>query len=185
MTFNALSWGYTPADQAAPDSFNVRGILKMLQVARAGAGNLLLNIGPQPDGSVPSESVKPLQEVGKWLDTYGEAVYGEAERSDFICYGWADATVGGKTVHLWTKIWPDGPAGIGGFQTPLQSARLLATGQELAFEQNNQRIVLTDLPAESPDPIANRTIIELEFADKPVHPGMASLYPQWHGGHQY
>ncbi|MFW5839955.1 MAG: alpha-L-fucosidase [Planctomycetota bacterium] len=185
MTFNGLSCGYIPADQAAPDSYNVRGILKMLHIARAGAGNLLLNIGPEPDGSVPTEAVAPLQDVGKWLKTYGPAVYGPAERGQPQCCGWADATVSGKTVHLWTKIWPEGPAGIGGFQTKLESARLLATGQELAFEQGNQRIVFTDLPAESPDPIANRTIIELAFEDKPVHLGRGSLYPQLHGGHQF
>lgn len=37
----------------------------------------------------------------------------------------------------------------------------------LKFEQKDHRILFTDLPGESPDEIANRAIIELEFADKP------------------
>ncbi len=184
MTFNGLSWGYTPSDQAAADSYNVRGVLKMLHTACAGAGNLLLNIGPAPDGSVPDEAAGPLRDVGRWLKTYGQAVYGPARRSGIRCCGWADATVRGETVYLWTKIWPDGPAGLGGFQTPLRSARLLGDGRELAFEQHDQRIVLTDLPAESPDPIANRAIIELTFAEPPRHT-RCSKYPQLHEGHAH
>ena len=137
MTFNGISWGYVPSDQASPDSYNVRGILKMLHTARAGGGNLLLNIGPTPDGSVPSEAVEPLRDVGRWLDRYGEVVYGPAERGRPSCCGWADATVSGNKVHLWTKIWPDGEAGIGGFATPLVAARILGTDAEVAFEQGD------------------------------------------------
>ena len=39
-------------------------------------GNMLLNIGPRADGTIPFEQVKPLLEVGAWLDANGEAIYG-------------------------------------------------------------------------------------------------------------
>jgi alpha-L-fucosidase len=39
-------------------------------------GNLLLNIGPRADGSIPENQQKPLLELGAWLRTNGEAVYG-------------------------------------------------------------------------------------------------------------
>ncbi len=180
MTFNGISWGYVPSDQAAPDSYNIRGILRMLHTACAGAGNLLLNIGPMPDGSVPSEAVGPLRQVGRWLKKHGEVVYGPRDRGQPTCCGWADATVSGNKVHLWTKIWPDGPAGIGGFKTPLKSARLIGDDRPIAFEQQDERIILTDLPKESPDPIANRAVIELEFTGPPIH-AMGSRYRhlQW------
>ncbi len=180
MTFNGISWGYVPSDQAAPDSYNVRGILGMLHTACAGAGNLLLNIGPMPDGSVPSEAVGPLKQVGRWLEKYGEVVYGPRDRGQPTCCGWANATVSGNKVYLWTRLWPDGPAGIGGFKTPLKSDRLIGDDRSIAFEQHDERIILMDLPKESPDPIANRAVIELEFTEPPIH-AMGSRYRhlQW------
>ena len=39
-------------------------------------GNLLLNIGPKPDGTIAEEEVAILEAIGAWLSIYGEAVYG-------------------------------------------------------------------------------------------------------------
>jgi len=39
-------------------------------------GNLLLNIGPRPDGTIPAEEERLLREIGAWLSINGEAVYG-------------------------------------------------------------------------------------------------------------
>ena len=39
-------------------------------------GNLLLNVGPKPDGTLRQEEVRVLKEIGKWIQTNGEAVYG-------------------------------------------------------------------------------------------------------------
>ncbi len=64
MTFNGISWGYVDSKQAAPYSYNAQRILKMLSSCAIGGGNLLLNIGPTSDGSVPEEAVAPLTAVG-------------------------------------------------------------------------------------------------------------------------
>jgi alpha-L-fucosidase len=68
MTFNG-SWGYMPI---SPDWRSVREVITMLNTAAAGGGNLLLNIGPAPDGSIPPEAVERLEAVGKWVETAGE-----------------------------------------------------------------------------------------------------------------
>ena len=39
-------------------------------------GNLLLNVGPMPDGTIPEMQQKPLRELGAWLKKSGEAIYG-------------------------------------------------------------------------------------------------------------
>jgi alpha-L-fucosidase len=39
-------------------------------------GNLLLNVGPMADGTIPEMQKKPLLELGKWLNTNGEGIYG-------------------------------------------------------------------------------------------------------------
>ena len=76
MTFNGISWGYVDSSQARPYSYNAQRILKMLNTCCKQGGNLLLNIGPAPDGSVPVEAVEPLTTVGDWLMENGRAVYG-------------------------------------------------------------------------------------------------------------
>jgi len=39
-------------------------------------GNLLLNIGPKPDGTIPEAEQRILREIGAWLSVNGEAIYG-------------------------------------------------------------------------------------------------------------
>jgi len=39
-------------------------------------GNLLLNIGPRSDGTIPEEVQQVLRDVGSWLKVNGEAIYG-------------------------------------------------------------------------------------------------------------
>lgn len=174
MTFNGMSWGYVDSKQVEPDSYSVRGILRMLRKVCAGQGNLLLNIGPTPDGSVPPEAIKPLQDTGKWIAKHQDVVYPAGDRlSGHNPSGWAESTRRGNKIFLWTKIWPHEPAGLGGFQTPLKSARLLPDRTPLRFEQAGHRILLTDLHEHVPDPIANMAVIELEFETEPVHQSFA------------
>lgn len=66
------SWGYRVTDQ----DYKSTGELIRLLVRTAGKGaNLLLNIGPQPDGTLPEAALTRLAEMGKWLDVYGESIY--------------------------------------------------------------------------------------------------------------
>ena len=47
-------------------------------------GNLLLNVGPRPDGTIPEKEVELLEAVGDWLTVHGEAIYGS---SPWTVYG--------------------------------------------------------------------------------------------------
>jgi len=180
MTFNKISWGYVPA--AAVDSYRARDIVNMLRTVTGGAGNLLLNIGPAPDGSVPPEAVEPLTTTGKWLAKNGKCVYGPVDRAEF-----GRATVTGQftrkgnTVYLWARCWAGRELPIGGFKTKLKSARLLATGKKVDFVQDGPRIVLKGLPRNNPDKQVAVTVIELKFASKPVHKRGITTPALWMG----
>ncbi|MFW6152427.1 MAG: alpha-L-fucosidase [Verrucomicrobiota bacterium] len=184
MTFNGSSWGYVPSEQVVPDSYNVRGILRMLNMACSGAGNLLLNIGPAPDGSVPEEAVEPLRQTGRWLEKYGEAVYGGMDRASYRASGCGHWSRKGNRAFFWCRIWPGRETGVGGFMTPLKAVRLLPDGMPVKFEQQGQRIVLKDLPESSPDPIAGMPVIEFEFEEEPRYV-KGSLQTALHGGKDY
>jgi len=170
MTFNGISWGYVDSAQAIPYSYNAQRILRMLQTVAADSGNLLLNIGPTPDGSVPKEAYEPLRTVGKWLKENGECAYGKVQRHTFrFCNGVTSVSRKDKTVYLWNWIWPDdGEIILGGFKTRLKSAKLLRDGSAITFKQEGYRITLQNLPKTSPDEIAGVAVLALEFEDVPV-----------------
>jgi alpha-L-fucosidase len=177
MTFNDASWGYMPS--AAVDSWSERDILKMLNTASGGQGNLLLNIGPAPDGSVPAEAVPPLTNVGKWLKLNGKAVYGKVDRAPYHGTACGSYSRKGNKVYLWCRCWPGREMAIGGFKTALRSARLLASGKAVKFEQTGPRIVLKNLPRTSPDKLAGVTVIELAFKGPPRYERFATT-PVFH-----
>jgi alpha-L-fucosidase len=160
MTFNG-SWGYMPI---SPDWRSTREVVLLLNTAAAGSGNLLLNIGPAPDGSVPPEAVERLMAVGQWLDTYGEAAYGAVERTQgrmewLPTGGW---TLKGNTAYFWCSRWPGETLAIGGLRTRVIHAALLGSDRSLTFEQTENRLVLQGLPSVHPDSIAGISVIKLE-----------------------
>ena len=165
MTFDDTSWGYMPS--AAADSHTPRSILKMLNTACRGAGNLLLNIGPAPDGSVPPASVVPLTTVGAWLKENQEAVYGQLDRGQGIGSACGDGSCKGTRLYVWVRCWPGKECGLGGFKTKLKSARFLVSGKKIEFEQTASRIILKNMPPTSPDKHAGVAVIALDFAGRP------------------
>jgi len=165
MTFNG-SWGYMPS---AIDWRPVREVISMLRTAAGGYGNLLLNIGPTPDGSVPPEATERLLPVGKWLQKYGEAVYGKLDRADgrFEWIPTGNWTLRGRTAYFWASRWVGRELAIGGLRASLEKASFLDTGKEIAFEQTKDRLILKGLPSASPDKQAGVTVIKMEFKSKP------------------
>jgi alpha-L-fucosidase len=66
------SWGYIENDTFKSPEFVVRQLVDIVSKN----GNLLLNIGPRSDGTIPDEVQQVLHEVGAWLKVNGEAIYG-------------------------------------------------------------------------------------------------------------
>ncbi len=165
MTFNG-SWGYMPC---AIDWRSVREVIGMLRTAAGGQGNLLLNIGPAPDGSVPAEATERLTAVGRWTAQNGEALYGRVDRADgkmewMPTGSW---TLKGRTAYYWCNRWPGTELAIGGLRAKLLRASYLATGKAIAFEQTDDRLVLRGLPRANPDKIAGVCVLKLEFRSRP------------------
>jgi alpha-L-fucosidase len=65
-------WSYKPDDQYK----STRDLIHLLVDVVAKGGNLLLNIGPQPDGELPAVAVSRLKEIGQWMEVNGEAIHG-------------------------------------------------------------------------------------------------------------
>jgi alpha-L-fucosidase len=166
MTFNR-SWGWQPTPPE--DWRSVREVLDLLRTCAAGGGNLLLNIGPKPDGSVPPEATERLRKVGRWLDKYGEVVYGKVDRvADMEWIATGNWSRKGKTLYFWCSRWPGRQLAIGGLTTKLRRVRLLPDGKPLRFAQTDNRLVVKGLPASCPDNIAGVAVLEMCFNEVPA-----------------
>ena len=66
------TWGYTEGMKVRSTESVVR---ELVEVVSQG-GNLLLNISPRGDGSIPEDQQESLRGVGAWLTRHGEAIYG-------------------------------------------------------------------------------------------------------------
>lgn len=74
------SWGYVEHDEYR----SARSLIHQLVDTVSKNGNLLLNVGPKSDGTLPPEAVKVLEEMGAWLKVNGAAIY---ETRPFAVFG--------------------------------------------------------------------------------------------------
>lgn len=87
QTMNGM-WGYKVKDQNYKSS---KELIRLL-VRTAGKGaNLLINIGPQPNGEIPELALDRLKGMGEWLKKYGETIYGTTA-GDIMTAEWGTTT---------------------------------------------------------------------------------------------
>ena len=157
MTMNN-SWGYQKADD---DWKAPKTVIRNLVTCAHDGGNYLLNIGPKPDGSIPEESVKILTAVGKWMERNGQSIYAvepcQPRRSSF-----AGFTRKGNTLYMHVWFWPGETVALGGLRNQVKSARLLASGRDVKFQQEDFRVRFTGLPAAAPDTPVTTIAIECD-----------------------
>jgi alpha-L-fucosidase len=167
MTFNG-SWGWRPTPLA--DWLPARKVVTMLKEVTAGQGNLLLNIGPRPDGSVPPEAVERLTTVGQWTRKYGEAIYGQVDRPENLEFwsGCGTWTRKGKDCYFWVYNWPGETLAIGGIRAKVKSVRLMPEGRTLRFKQEHRRLLVKGLPKTCPDKAVEIGMLKINFVGKPM-----------------
>ncbi len=159
MTMNH-NWGYNSHDHDFKSLSQIVGLL--VETASKG-GNLLLNVGPKPDGTFPEESTERLQALGRWMRVNGEAIYGTTA-SPFSSAPFR-ATSAANRLNLFVADWPGRSLLVPGLRTPVRTARLLADpAQQLPTLIRDQGVEIS-LPASAPD--ATCSVIALEFDGTP------------------
>ena len=167
------SWGYVKDDQYR----DARSLIDELVDVVSKNGNLLLNIGPKPDGTIPEEAQRVLLQIGNWLRVNGEAIYGSRP---WLVFGEgptqdADSTAKGKDIKAYTAEdirfttkgqrlyaialgWPTSGKltihmlwkGTPYLRKPIAGIELLGTSGELHWEQTSTGLVI-DLPSTRPN----------------------------------
>lgn len=129
MTMNE-SWSYNPADT---DYKSPRSLVHTLCEVVGRGGNLLLNVSPMGDGSLPPEQVDRLEHVGRWVERHREAVIGvEAGLEAWQHYGPSTRRGTRTYVHLLSR--PYESVTVRGVKVrQIERVTELASGTELAF----------------------------------------------------
>ena len=171
------NWGYRRGDVNWKDA---RAVVQLLGECARGGGNLLLNVGPNPDGLIPAESIRILREVGAWLRINGEAIYGSQRAG----VGWTNfglMTVKGTTLYLLIDKWSGPELTVGRISGTALNARMLAGGRSVALRQEGPRIHLSGLPEHMPE--LPFTVIAIEFEEVPTHAsGPSCIWPNYAWG---
>ena len=95
QTMNGM-WGYKLIDQ------NYKSTETLIQylVSAAGKGaNLLMNVGPQPNGEIPAAALQRLKEMGEWTRANGETIYGTTA-GDIPVQEWGVTTRKGERLFV-------------------------------------------------------------------------------------
>ncbi len=165
------SWGYIENDEFKSVTTLVHDLVDIVSKN----GNLLLNVGPRPDGVIPDEAAACLLGVGEWLKINGEAIYGTRPWQRF---GEGDTEVGvghhserdnkpftasdirfttkGRALYAICMGWPGQQATIKSLgkgssiaAEQIAEVTLLGSGQPLEWSQDEGGLTI-QAPAEPP-----------------------------------
>lgn len=118
QTMNGM-WGYKLIDTNYKDTPTL--IRYLVRTAGMGA-NLLLNIGPQPDGRLPETALARLRDMGEWLAANGQTIYGTTA-SPFAARDWGTATCTPGRVFLHI-INPEAVEAGGWLEVPRETGKI-------------------------------------------------------------
>ena len=151
------SWGYRVTDR---DYKSTDDLIRYLAGAAGRGGNLLLNIGPQPDGQLPEAALERLTGIGAWLRTHGETIYG-TEAGPVAPRAWGVTTRKGDKIYVHILDWPDTELFVPIRGMRIRGAAAFDGGQKLDFRQDDQGVTirLGGRPA-APDHIVVLTVKE-------------------------
>lgn len=147
-------WSWKPDDKIKSAS-EVIGILAR---TAGGDGNLLLDVGPMPDGRIEPRQVAVLKQVGAWLKVNGDSIYA-TRGGPFKPAAYGASTRKGETIYVHILKWPSGPLMLPALPAKIVSARTL-DGGNADFRQTETGIEISVAPA---DHNAADTVVALKL----------------------
>ncbi len=151
------SWGYNRTDRKFKSP---KQLIRYLVMTAGYNANLLLNVGPMPNGQIQTEAVRCLKEVGKWLSINGETIYG-TRGGPMPPQNWGVTTKKGDKIYVHIFQVPEnGRVALPNTKKlKVKSAKLFKDASEIEF--NDKGNVVLRIPRNAIDP--NDTIVVLEI----------------------
>lgn len=150
QTMNGM-WGYKVADQ---NYKSVSDLVRLIVKAASKGSNLLLNVGPQPDGNLPAVAVERLKGIGEWMGVFGESVYG-TEAAGLPEPEWGVLTRRDNVLYMHVFQPKEGGAELDLSELPkktkIRSVTSLKNGAALDYTFKNGRLTV-GVPCSGQDP---------------------------------
>jgi len=116
-------WAWKPDDRMK----SLAECLRTLITCAGGDGNLLLNVGPMPNGEIEPRQAERLKQMGAWLGKNGASIYG-TRGGPFPPGDWGVSTCRGNTAYVHVLKWPDGSVRLPPLTRNVQRCSLLGGG---------------------------------------------------------
>ena len=150
------TWGFNLTDH---DYKSTRDLVRYLVRAAGANANFLLNVGPMPNGAIQPEFAERLQEVGAWLRTNGESIYG-TRGGPITARPWGVTTQKGNRVYVHILDWRDDELWIP-LAGKVRSARVLGRSAEVRVQPGTGGMLLRGLSAARGDDVDTIVVLEM------------------------
>lgn len=151
-------WGFNITDMKYK---SVKDLIHLLVKDAGYDANLLLNVGPQPDGRIPDMALERLKAMGQWLRQYGETIYGT--RGGYVApQKWGATTRKGNKLYVHILDLNDNKLQLPALPYKVKKANVFGTITKVAYKKNKDGILL-QLPT---TPTDIDYIVELTLQDK-------------------
>lgn len=149
------SWGWKPDQKIKSLEYIITTMVRVV----TGDGNYLLNVGPRPDGSIESDQVEKLMEVGRWMEKYGESIY-QTRGGPYPNDDWGGFTQRDNIIYVHVLDWSKMPEILPPIDRRIRKATCLSGGKvSIDQSHNGVRISVSGQPEGLID-----TIIKLELS---------------------
>jgi alpha-L-fucosidase len=148
------SWGFNLQDKKHKTK---KELVHYLVRASGFGSNLLLNVGPMPNGKIQEEHIHSLSEIGNWLQTNGETIYGTKAGIIAPSKDWV-STQKGKVLYLHLLENKTNAFVIPEFRAAIISAELFANKKKIITKQTKDGLLI-EIPKADQNKID--TIIEI------------------------
>ena len=137
--------------------------LGMLLGSVGGDGNLLLDIGPMPNGKIEERQVARLKDVGQWLGEYGKGIY-ETRGGPYISGYWGYSTLKDDHIYLYLSPWDKDELVLPPIGKKILSSKIL-NGSNIKIIQEGDKLTI-DVPQK--DRKKPFTVVELKIDGKAI-----------------
>ncbi len=147
LTMNR-SWGFNLTDRHFK---SVHELIGYLVRAAGNDANLLLNVGPRPDGTIQPEAADRLRELGRWLARFGDSIYG-TRGGPVPPRPWGVTTRRGDIVYVHVLDWTDPLLSLPPIGGRVTDAWMLATGEWVGVTESESGLTLSLPPGGDDEP---------------------------------
>jgi alpha-L-fucosidase len=119
---------------------SLKQCVQTLVTVNGGDGNFLFNVGPMPDGRIEKRQIDRLSEMGKWLEKYGESVYG-TRGGPFKPGSWGASTCKDSRIYVHILDAKRNSLKLPAIGPKIKSVKMLTLG-EVKYEQTAEGLTL-------------------------------------------